>query len=148
MSCPFLDLEGEQFVCRVYPFRPGRCRLYPLFRSEDGGSEPRYTLGEVKNRAKETTKKWTVAEWIEYQGLGPYFRENERFLAQLRALTEAERDWPEEFSQLLVKLWYDYSCVREVERLREKYERAVRGAALLVDAMIKLYEGKERGQWR
>jgi len=99
------------------------------------------------SRAKETTEKWTLAEWIEYQGLGPYSRENERYSIQLRALTAAKRDWPEEFLQLLAKFWYDYSCVGELETLREKYERAMRGAALLGDAVIKLYDGKERGRW-
>lgn len=148
MSCPFLDLDGDDFVCRVYPFRPGRCRLYPMVRSDDGDGEPMYAFGEVRDRAKETTQKWTLTEWIEYQGLGPYFRENERFLVQVRSLTEANRDWPEEFLQLLTKLWYDYSCVTEVETLREKYDRAIQGAALLGDAVIKAYKAKEKGQWK
>ena len=146
-SCPFLDLQEDQFLCRVYPFRPTRCRSYPLLRIGANRHQETFYLREVTCRAKETTKAYTVAEWIEYEGLAPYFRENERFFVQVRALTEAKRDWPEEFLQLLTKLWYDYSCVREVETLREKYERAMRGAALLGDAMIKLYDGKENGRW-
>jgi hypothetical protein len=35
-------------------------------------------------------------------------------------------------------MWYDYSRVREGETLREKYEQAMRGAARLIDAVIKL----------
>lgn len=144
MSCPFLDLQDDDFVCRIYPFRPGRCRLYPLFRSEEDDSEPEYAFGEVRSTAKQTSKKWTVAQWVEYQGLTPYFRQNQQFVVQVQALTEAGRDWPEEFLQLLVKLWYDYSCVKEVETLSEKYERAMRGAALLGDAMIKFYDGRRK----
>jgi hypothetical protein len=53
-------------------------------------------------------------------------------------LTQAREAWSEEFLQLLAGLWYDYSRVREGETLREKHEQAMRGAALLVDAVIEL----------
>lgn len=144
-SCPFLDLNEDQFLCRVYPFRPTRCRSYPLLKVDADRDQETFYLWEVTCRAKETTKAYTVAEWIEYEGLAPYFRENRRFQGQVRALLRAGEEWPEEFLQLLSELWYNFSSVREVDTLREKYERAMRGSALLTDAMIKIYRGGRKG---
>ena len=141
--CPFLALEGGRFACGVYPFRPGCCRSYPLFRMAEAGGEPKFYLQEVSCPAADTTREYTVAEWIEHEGLAPYHREGDKFLAQVMALVEARQEWPEEFLQLLSGLWYDYSRLREGESLKEKYELAMQGAGLLIDGVIKLYRGEE-----
>ena len=146
--CPFLALEGEYLACGIYPFRPSCCRSYPIFRMGKAGEEPKIYLQEVNCPAVEMAREYTVAEWIEHEGLGLYHQENQRFLSQVMARGEARKEWPEEFLQLLAGLWYDYSRIREGESLREKYERARRGAELLIDAMIKLYGGKEKEPWR
>ena len=141
--CPFLALKGDHFVCGVYPYRPSCCRSFPVFRMAKADEEPKFYLQEVSCPAAETTRKYTVGEWIEREGLAPYHRGNEPFLTQVMALTKAREEWPEEFLQLLSGLWYDYSCIREGESLRGKYELAMQGAGLLIDAVIKLYRGKE-----
>ena len=88
--------------------------------------------------AAETDRAYTVAEWIEHEGLAPYHRENDRFLTQVMTLTQAREKRSEEFLQLLAGLWYDYSQLREGETLREKYEQAMQGAVRLIDAVIEL----------
>ena len=145
LSCPFLDLHGDQFLCRVYAFRPSRCRSYPISMVCGDGEEDKLYLRGVKCRAKETTKTYTVAQWIGYKGLDPYFRENKRFVRQVKALVRAREKWPEEFLQILSNLWYNFSSIREVETLTEQYERAMRGAALLADAMIKICRVGRKG---
>jgi hypothetical protein len=62
-----------------------------------------------------------------------------RSMGQVLTLTPAREARSEAFLQLLAGLWYDCSRVREGETMREKYEQAMRGAALLVDAMIGLH---------
>ena len=64
-------------------------------------------------------------------------------MAQLLALAQAKREWPEEFLQLLAGLWYDFSQVRDGVSLSEKYQLGMQGAELLIDAIIKLYRWKE-----
>lgn len=81
-TCPFLSRKG----CAVYVDRPTACRLFPLSRasrpSPAGAScdaifsrvSLSYCLGNQDGR------KWTVASWIEDQGLGPYVDFNDRML--------------------------------------------------------------------
>ena len=97
-----------------------------------------FYLQEVNCPAAETDREYTVAEWIAHEGLAPYHRENDRFLAQVMTLTQAREARSEEFLQLLAGLWYDYSRASGGETLGEKYEQAMQAAALLVDAVIKL----------
>ena len=136
--CPFLALEGERFACGVYPYRPSCCRSFPVFRMAEDSGEPKFYLQEVSCPAAETDREHSVAQWIGQEGLAPYHRENERFLAQVMTLTQTREDRSEEFLQLLAGLWYDYTRVRGGETLREKYEQAMWGAARLIEAVMKL----------
>lgn len=74
--CPFLTLDGHSFACGVYPARPGCCRSYPLFRmlrlTEDGEGEMVLGLQQVNCPAADTEQEYTVAEWIEHEGLTEY----------------------------------------------------------------------------
>jgi Fe-S-cluster containining protein len=114
--CPFLALEGEHFACVVYPYRPSCCRSFPVFRMAKAGEEPKFYLQEVSCPAAETDRAYTVAEWIEHEGLAAYHRENDRFLTQVMTLTQAREARSEVFLQLLAGLWYDYSRLREGRR--------------------------------
>jgi len=136
--CPFPALEGGRFACGVYPYRPGCCRSFPVFRMAEAGGEFKFYLQQVSCPAAETDREYTVAQWIGHEELAPYHRENERFLTQVMTLTQPREKRSEEFLQLLAGLWYDYFRVRGKETLREKYEQAMRGAARLIEAVIKL----------
>ena len=136
--CPFLALEGEHFACGVYPYRPSCCRSFPVFRMAEAGGEFKFYLQQVSCPAGETDREYTVGQWIGHEGLAAYHRENERFLTQVMTLTQAREERSEEFLQLLDGLWYDYSRVRGGETPREKYEQAMRGAARLIEVVIKL----------
>jgi hypothetical protein len=104
----------------------------------EADGEPKFYLQEVRCPAAKTEREYTVAQWIGHEGLAAYHRENERFLTQVMTLTQTREARSAEFLQLLAGLWYDYSRVRGGETLREKYEQAVRGAARLIDTVIKL----------
>jgi len=136
--CPFLALESEHFACGVYPYRPSCCRSFPVFRMAEAGGEPKFYLQEVSCPAAETDREYTVAQWIGHEGLAAYHRENDRFLTQVMTLTQPREVRSEEFLQLLAGLWYDYSRVKWGETLREKYEQTMRGAARVIEAVIKL----------
>ncbi|MDI6906948.1 MAG: YkgJ family cysteine cluster protein [Thermoanaerobacterales bacterium] len=65
-TCPFLTDKG----CRVYAARPWSCRMAPVDQTEDGvyrvNFDPARCLGLLESR------EWTVAEWMEDQGLPAY----------------------------------------------------------------------------
>jgi Fe-S-cluster containining protein len=80
-SCPFVGAEG----CEVYQDRPWACRMYPL-----GLASPKEGSEELQNEfyflLKETickgfgeSRKQTVGEWIEDQGIEEYNRMGEEF---------------------------------------------------------------------
>ena len=141
--CPFLTWESGHLACGVYPFRPGCCRSYPVFRMAQDGEEPRLYLQEVSCPATETDKEHTVARWVEHEGLAPYHQGNQQFLAQAIALVQARHDWPEELLQILAGFWYDYSRIPDGESLARKHALAMQGAEHFVDTVIKLYRAKE-----
>jgi len=124
-SCPFLTFDGRMYACGVYPAKPGCCRSYPLFRvaGEDG---IQLMLQEVTCPAAETDKEWTVAQWIEHEGLEEYHLANRLFMSQVVRLTRKSggRPWPLWFVSGLALLWYGFSRL-EGETLREKYERSM-----------------------
>ncbi len=86
--CQFLRSYG----CAVYEARPGACRSFPLSRGvswEDGASS--YYLQELPAycRGGEQSRVWTVEEWRQMSGLGPYGKWNDafvRFLNRARVL--------------------------------------------------------------
>lgn len=70
-ACGFLDDSGR---CRIHPFRPGLCRLFPLGRFyEDGGF--RYFL-QVNECRRTSRSKVKVKRFIDT----PDLEENERFV--------------------------------------------------------------------
>ena len=70
-ACVFLNQEGR---CKIHPFRPGICRIFPLGRSyqKDG---IRYIF-LVNGCRKKSRTKVKVQKWIDT----PDIRENEKFL--------------------------------------------------------------------
>lgn len=67
LRCPFVSDDG----CRVYEARPWACRMFPLDLGREDGA---YRLLADKKRClglHEGTL-WTVGEWLETQGVGPY----------------------------------------------------------------------------
>ncbi len=83
-SCPFLTAKG----CGVYAHRSSACRTYPLGRAArpdkdapDGVEERYFLVREAHCRGFEQQKAWTVASWLGDQGLLPYQRTNNRYMA-------------------------------------------------------------------
>lgn len=78
-KCPFVGDDG----CRVYDNRPTSCRAYPIGQATSSGT------GEVRGvkmffKIKEDhclgwdePKEWTLAEWLENQGVMRYNANNE-----------------------------------------------------------------------
>ncbi len=82
-DCPFLKPEG----CGVYPDRPSACRIYPLARAVSRGYGPGevmeqfFVVEESHCQGFAEERHWTVAEWVADQGLIPYHRFNDRWMA-------------------------------------------------------------------
>jgi Fe-S-cluster containining protein len=73
-TCPFVAGSG----CTIYEDRPWPCRMYPVGMAsskdgKDGKEEEFYFLmREAPCDGLEEAKEWTVAGWMENQGVGPY----------------------------------------------------------------------------
>jgi len=80
--CPFVTPEG----CAIYHDRPTACRLYPLGRSsgldrKEGKPEAFFSMLPITHcRGLKETKSWTIARWVDDQGLTPYIPMNDRML--------------------------------------------------------------------
>jgi Fe-S-cluster containining protein len=80
--CPFVSEAG----CRVYPDRPGACRLYPLGRgSATGGPggaarEMFFLVKEDHCRGFETGPAWTARSWMADQELDVFQRHNDQWM--------------------------------------------------------------------
>ncbi|GAB4354194.1 MAG: YkgJ family cysteine cluster protein [Candidatus Abyssubacteria bacterium] len=80
-TCPFLTPEG----CSIYEDRPWACRMYPLglaSPSEDGSAIKQqfyFVMQEGNCCGFSEDKEWTVAEWIENQGVTLYNQMGESF---------------------------------------------------------------------
>jgi Fe-S-cluster containining protein len=80
--CPFVTSQG----CAVYHDRPTACRLYPLGRSsgidpkEDKPEEFYSLLHITRCDGLKEDKAWTVAQWVNNQGLSPYIVMNDKML--------------------------------------------------------------------
>lgn len=70
-SCTFLNNEGR---CRIHPFRPGICRLFPLGRFYEENSF-KYFL-QVYECKKPNKTKIKVQKWIDT----PDIKKNEKFI--------------------------------------------------------------------
>jgi len=75
-SCVFLDERG----CSVHPDRPLACRIYPLARWVDpDGNESFGHLEPHPQTAGVYGDRGTVADYLEAQGLAPYFAMGDRY---------------------------------------------------------------------
>jgi Fe-S-cluster containining protein len=80
--CPLVSAAG----CRVYPDRPGACRLYPLGRGSAAGEaggrarEMFFLVREDHCRGFESGPTWTAREWMADQGLDVYHRYNDQWM--------------------------------------------------------------------
>jgi Fe-S-cluster containining protein len=73
-KCPFVTSDG----CRVYPDRPGACRIYPLGRAASRaitGSDPQekfFIVEEEHCLGFQETREWSVEEWLSSEGVDEY----------------------------------------------------------------------------
>jgi Fe-S-cluster containining protein len=81
-TCPFLTQDG----CGIYSDRPWPCRMYPLGLAAqkdtpDGwrGDRFYFLMQEEGCQGFCEAKEWTVREWLEDQGIGPYDEWGEAF---------------------------------------------------------------------
>lgn len=66
-ACTFLNEEGR---CRIHPFRPGICRMFPLGRIyEDQGF--RY-FNQIHECRKEQKTKVKIRKWLDTPDMGRY----------------------------------------------------------------------------
>jgi uncharacterized protein len=95
-QCPFVAPEG----CRVYPYRPGSCRSYPLARMagrdrKTGQLTERWMLiKEPHCRGFEQSNSQTVRQWVKNQGLLEYNRMNDLMMAVISAKNRFEPGTP------------------------------------------------------
>ena len=81
-TCPFLTPEG----CRLYKDRPGACRIYPLGRAalkvsaETRAREKYFIVQEAHCLGFKEDKEWTVAAWLQNEGLDEYTAMNDEWL--------------------------------------------------------------------
>jgi len=80
-ECPFVD---DEMGCTIYQYRPWPCRIYPLGSASPGEtevhSEPFYFLLQEEHcKGHDRPRRWTVAEWLEDQGIAPYVEFGELF---------------------------------------------------------------------
>lgn len=81
-TCPFVLPGG----CQVYPHRPSACRTYPLARASRKHRvhgtvlESFYLVVEDHCRGFDEPRTWTIAEWVENQGLDVYHRMNNEWM--------------------------------------------------------------------
>lgn len=87
LKCPFVTPQG----CGVYEDRPASCRMYPVMRmaGRDPASgsvrESFMLLRESHCLGFEASRRLTVNEWMEEQGLFSYNEANDAFLPVLGA---------------------------------------------------------------
>ena len=74
--CVFVTASG----CRVHPWRPLVCRLYPLGRMTDALGKERFALSPREHECEtEVGYDGTVASFLESQGVGPYLDWSRRY---------------------------------------------------------------------
>jgi Fe-S-cluster containining protein len=69
--CQLLSEAG----CTVYADRPWPCRMYPLGLASPRDKDAKdfyFVMKEDVCRGFEESQQWTVREWLENQGIGPY----------------------------------------------------------------------------
>lgn len=74
--CVFVTPDG----CRVHPWRPLVCRLYPLGRWTDGAGDEKFAVfPEQEGCEARVGTDGTVAGFLESQGVAPYLDWSERY---------------------------------------------------------------------
>jgi Fe-S-cluster containining protein len=115
-GCPFVTDEG----CGVYPDRPWSCRMYPIGlaspKEEDDHSDKEFFFllkDEICDGHNEV-KKWTVAGWMEDQGIAEYEMMGKHFkdLTLHRFFMEG-RELPPEKMEMFFTACYNLDKFRE-----------------------------------
>ena len=96
-ACTFLNEEGR---CRIHPFRPGICRMFPLGRIyEDHGF--RY-FNQIHECRKEQKTKVKIRKWMDTPDMGryeSYIVEWHYFLKELEERLEQKPEQKQEQKQ-------------------------------------------------
>ena len=101
-TCPFVEHSG----CMIYEDRPWPCRMYPVGMASSGKDKDHkettfyFIMHEAPCDGFEEDREWTIAEWMEDQGVGPYDEMGEEFarltlhpyLLQGRSLEPAKKE--------------------------------------------------------
>jgi len=77
-ACPFVKEGG----CSVYEDRPWACRMYPIGVASPKSPEDKkfyFLLKEDTCKGHGDGKTWTVRQWMDDQGVGPYDEMGEHF---------------------------------------------------------------------
>lgn len=83
--CLFVGPDG----CRVHPHRPLVCRLYPLGRKTDSEGRESFAMYGIQPGCEaEIGRDGTVAEFLESQGVEPYFEWSRRYGEIYRRMIE------------------------------------------------------------
>jgi len=106
-SCQFMTQEG----CRVYPHRPGACRMYPLGRAtrpdgKGGVSEQFFIVSEDHCQGFKEADEWTGASWKKDQGFEDYTASNDRYMHILARIKQAGRPVPEKMGHMATLAFY------------------------------------------
>lgn len=123
-GCPFLKEPGG---CSVYEDRPWSCRMYPIGRaaaSEEAGGEQAsfyFLLKEEFCEGHRETHEWTVAEWMDNQGVTEYDAMGRIFQDLAQEKRFAEMDLKPEQMDMLFMATYDL----------DKFRRFVTGTKFL-----------------
>jgi hypothetical protein len=81
LNCPFVDQDKG---CTVYEDRPWSCRMYPIGVAtpqeiEENKEEFFFLLKENFCKGFGEDNEWTIDQWMENQGVGPYNEMGELF---------------------------------------------------------------------
>lgn len=106
-ACPFVSEAG----CKVYPHRPGACRMYPLGRAtrpdgSGGVKEQFFIVREDHCCGFGETAQWTGATWKEDQGFEDYTTSNDRYMNTLARIKQAGRPVPEKMGHMATLAFY------------------------------------------
>jgi len=83
--CVFVTAEG----CRVHPRRPLVCRLYPLGRATDAEGAESFAVFPKRDGCRaEIGADGTIADFLESQGVEPYFEWSNRYAELYRRMLD------------------------------------------------------------
>lgn len=123
-TCAFLNAEGR---CRIHPFRPGICRLFPLGRFYENGSF-QYFL-QVHECPKENKAKVKVKKWLDTPDLKRYetfICDWHYYLKNLQKKVEGDSEQIRPISMELLNRFYVMPYDQERDFYEQFYERLQR----------------------